>query len=56
MTVVKRINCDPNSCTELFSTLGETMNYPGLCIQSKIMKTDLNVDERYRETFLILRH
>ncbi len=54
MTVVKDIKCDPNSCTELFSTLGETMNYPRLCIQSKIMKTALNVDEAYRETSLIL--
>jgi hypothetical protein len=31
------------------------MNYPGLCIQSKIiMKTALNVEEGYRETSLIL--
>ncbi len=55
MIVVKDIKCDPNSCTELFSTLGSTMNYPGLCNQSKIMKTALNVDEGYRETSLILR-
>jgi hypothetical protein len=55
MTVVKDIKCDPNSCTELSSTLGATMNYPGLCTQSKIMKTALNVDEGYRETSLILR-
>jgi hypothetical protein len=31
------------------------MNYPGLCTQSKIIKTALNVDEGYRETSLILR-
>jgi hypothetical protein len=51
---IKVIKCDPNSCTELFSTLGATMNYPGLCIQS-IMKTALNDDEGYRETSIILR-
>jgi hypothetical protein len=55
MTVEKRNKFDPNSCTELFSTLGETMNYPGLCIQSNILKTALNVEEGFRETFLILR-
>ncbi len=55
MTALKDIKCDPNSCTELFSTLGETMNYTGLCAESKIMKTALNVDEEYRETSLILR-
>jgi hypothetical protein len=31
------------------------MNYTGLCAESKIMKTALNVDEEYRETSLILR-
>jgi hypothetical protein len=31
------------------------MNYPGLSIKSKIMKTALNVEEGYRETSLILR-
>jgi hypothetical protein len=31
------------------------MNYPGLCTQSKIMKTALNVDEGYKESSLIFR-
>jgi hypothetical protein len=55
MTTVKCIKCDPNSCTELFSILDKTMNYPGLCIELKIMKTALNVEEGYRETSLILK-
>jgi hypothetical protein len=54
MAVVKDIKYNPNSCTKLFSTFGETMNYLGLCIQSKIMKMALNIDEGWKETSLLL--